>query len=81
MGLVGEGVEGAGSPLPLRKRKFTITDVVSVKKRSSEARDSAEASCVIGQTSTSLNSSSQAGNSKRRKIASATSTSDIQVCF
>lgn len=76
--LVGSGVEGLeaiGSPLPLRKRKSGITEVVHTKRRNSDSQHEA----TVGCNTVSPNSASSAGSTtKRRRVTSNSSNSEAR---
>lgn len=75
VGSVVEGLEAFGSPLPLRKRKIGITEVVHTKRRSSDGPQEPTG----GFSNITSNTAGAAGNSsKRHRFTSNSSNSDAR---
>ncbi|XP_069194933.1 E3 ubiquitin-protein ligase TRIP12 isoform X12 [Procambarus clarkii] len=75
VGSVVEGLESFGSPLPLRKRKIGITEVVHTKRRNSDGPQEPAG----GFSSITSNTTGATGTtSKRQRISSNSSNSDAR---
>lgn len=75
VGSVVEGLEAFGSPLPLRKRKIGITEVVHTKRRSIDVQQESAG----GYNSITSGTAGAAGStSKRRRLTSNSSNSDAR---
>lgn len=75
VGSVVEGLEAFGSPLPLRKRKIGITEVVHTKRRSIDVQQESTG----GYNSITSTTAGAAGStSKRRRLTSNSSNSDAR---